>query len=454
MRAVLASPRLWTVCVLQLLIGAVLGSQSLRAQSQLVDKFERAYNVFQKKALVGTDGYILRREPVYALTVSLEPITDAFENVPEAVTHQAEKRVKGRYVLASARDACVYVSSNRDFADTPCTKRLSPVGPALPKWYPTAVTSDSVRLNYGSIHYNAWVSIALIDAYQATGKKTYLDDAHHILRASVQHVDPETGKAYRFRTDDDRPTYVAMIQSWLMQAVRAYLQSTMENGGTSASLQASLQSLAETYEHTSRGVWNHWTSSRIGQLIAEDVRDTAVVDYQKVRDELAELRRQVRREGKIPYIMSPNHPEFPDHRPTYLTYDLRLIAKLDLMASIETGIEPHFGPMLEEAAEVNYDDYFGNNTYAAFYAFLAFDQSIDRFMNRQRNHPFLGRAPHTVSEAVGQIQGIAALLRYDQEVNSCPDEIGAGGPNFQDRAGFEKNAIHYECATRNPGTDG
>jgi hypothetical protein len=439
-----------------LLLGATIGApSSALAQTRLVERFDRAYAWFQEEALLGTDGYILRHEPVYSLSVSLEPIEGAFRNVPDAATHQATEQVKGRYLLASVSNACVYVSTDRDFADAPCTERLAAVGPVLPKWYLTTLTEDTVELNYGSIHYNAWVSVALIDAYHATGSDRYLDEARRILRASAQHVDPETGKAYRFRVDDDQPTYVAMIQSWLMQATWAYLQTAGPDDAAADSLRASLETLARSYEHTSRGVWNHWTSSRIGQLIAEDVLNRSVVDDQQVREELAELRRQIRELGKIPYIMDPDHPKFPDHRATYYTYDLRLLAKFAAMVPVDTQAGPFFGDMLSEASKVNYDYYFGNNTYAALYAHIAFGEPVDAFMRRQRVDPLLQQPPGSIKEAVGQLQGIAALLRYRQEVG-CRDgaQCGPGSPYTGVEAAAENDAIRFEWTSHTAGVEG
>jgi hypothetical protein len=422
------------------------GSQPGFAQSSLVDRFDRAHAWFQEESLRGNDGYVLRREPIYRLSVSLEPITGSFGNVPDVATHQAAKRVKGRHLLASVPDGCVFVSTDRDFADSPCIERLAPVGPLLPKWYLTGFTADSVQLNYGSIHYNAWVSIALIDMYHVTGAQRYLDEARCILRASVQHMNPETSKVYRFRVDDDQPTYVAMIQSWLMQAMWGYLQNA-DDADTADSLRTSLEALARSYKHTSQGVWNHWMSSRIGQLVAEDVLDSTVVEYQQVRGELTELRHQIREMGKIPYVMDSDNPKFPDHRATYYTYELRLLAKFAVMAPADMQIGSFFGSMLSDASKVNYDYYFGNNTYAALYAHLAFGESVDAFMSSQREDPFLQRGPASMKEAVGQMQGIAALLRYDQEKYRearCGPGLLYGGA----QACIERGAIRFEWAKK------
>jgi len=282
----------------------------------------------------------------------------------------------------------------------------------MPKWYPTEITDHSVRFNYGSIHYNAWVAIALTDMYEVTRDTTYLQRARRIIQATLQHVDMETGTFPRFRVDDEAPTYVAMIQSWLMQALDRYC--SIEAAHCTPALEAIQRGLSHGYRHMSRGVWNHWTSSRIGEVIAHKTigrpidRDAIVSDFEM-------MYQHVQTYGFIPYLKNEEHPDFPMHRPTYFTYDLRLITKLAHLSSIADSFESHVAPMFEKAFSVNYGQYFANNSYSVLYAHLAFGYADDAFMDSQRCSPFLSKSPETPGEAVEQMQAIAAVLRYMQE---------------------------------------
>jgi len=205
---------------------------------------------------------------------------------------------------------------------------------------------------------------------------------------------------------------VAMIQSWLMQAVDRYC--SIDAAECKPALKAIQRGLSHGYHHMSRGVWNHWTSSRIGEVIAHNAIGRPI-DREAVATDFETMRQHIETYGFIPYLKNSGHPDFPNHRPTYFTYDIRLLTKLAFLSSLVDAFEVHVASMFERAFNVNYGQYFANNSYSVLYAHLAFGYTDDAFMDSQRNAPFLLRAPETPGEAVEQMQAIAAVLRYIQE---------------------------------------
>jgi hypothetical protein len=121
-----------------------------------------------------------------------------------------------------------------------------------------------------------------------------------------------------------------------------------------------------------------------------------------------------------------------------------------MMASVDTGIGRYFGEMHGKATEVNYDGYFANNTYAGLYAFLAFEKPLNAFINKQQEDPFLQRMPGTVDQAVGQLQGIAALLRHRQETGCRDINCGPGTPYTEIQASIEEDVIRFEWTSEDP----
>lgn len=406
--------QLGTLHVVLLIVGLSVTGQVGEAYGQedpLVARFETAWAFLQEEGLQGTRGYLLReRDSVYALSI---PLTlPHSEQHPDNTLRHGTALFKGRNIAVDSSADCVRVSlPERPVAEAPCVPRLNAI-PGMPKWYPTEITDQSVRFNYGSIHYNAWVAIALIDMHQVTNNTTYLEQAHRIIQATLQHVDMETGTFPRFRVDDAVPTYVAMIQSWLMQAINRYCR--VESVHCTLALEAVQRSLSHGYRHMSRGVWNHWTSSRIGEVIAHHTVGRPI-DRQTIGAEFETMRDHMRTYGFIPYLKNSEPPDFPMHRSTYFTYDLRLLTKLAYLSSLVDALEVHVSPMFERAFNVNYGQYFANNSYSVLYAHLAFGYTDDAFMDAQQAAPFLSRVPETPGEAVEQMQAIAAVLRYMQE---------------------------------------
>ena len=379
-------------------------------EGSLVARFESAWTFLREEGLQGTKGYLLReRDSVYTLSIPLSS-TASRPRQGNSLRH-GTVQFKGRNVAVGDAECAHVARPNGPVTEAPCVPLFNPV-PGMPKWYPTRITNRSVRFNYGSVHYNAWVTIALVDMYEATQDTKYLRRAQRIIQSMLQHVNMEAGTFPRFRVDDEVPTYVAMIQSWLMQAINRYCG--IETAYCTPAIEAVQRSLSHGYRHMSRGVWNHWTSSRIGEVIAYNTVGRPI-DREAVATEFEMMRDHMRTYGFIPYLKNGEHPNFPMHRPTYFTYDLRLLAKLAHLSSFVDAFEVHVTPMFERAFNVNYGQYFANNSYSVLYAHLAFGYTDDAFVHGQQDAAFLSRAPETPGEAVEQMQAIAAILRYLKE---------------------------------------
>jgi hypothetical protein len=142
-----------------------------------------------------------------------------------------------------------------------------------------------------------------------------------------------------------------MVQSLLMQAIYKHLGQKKN-----AELEAALDGLARGFKHTTEGVWNHWSNSTIGRMIRDEVLEEERLDYEAFRTSLDTLYQQIDRfDGKIPYIQDASHPQFPDFRETYQTYDTSLLARMSQFAQVPMKFDQYFPQAFEKAKRTNYE---------------------------------------------------------------------------------------------------
>jgi len=151
-----------------------------------------------------------------------------------------------------------------------------------------------------------------------------------------------------------------MSQAILMRALHKYIN--IEEDG---SLHSVLYLLSSTFQHGTEGVYNHWSNSRIGEMIRDDVIGNEVTNYSVIQNQLNLLYSRIGLYGgKIPYLMDERNPNYPDFRVTYQTYDTYLLALMSKYALIDIHFVEYFQMCFNKSRDVNYLPYFINNTLA------------------------------------------------------------------------------------------
>jgi hypothetical protein len=195
--------------------------------SELGSRFEESLGWIDQNAIRAKSGLLLRNTDVYSAWITE---SDTFKTLPMSVGVE-----------------CVQIRSE-------CVAEGEPVG-KLPHWHVTKVEGDSARLNYANARYNAFFARSLLRMYEATGKDRYLDRAGMQVDRLLSELDGD--RWIRYRSDDEKPTYIGRLNSMVLQVTYNYNRLA---GGTR---QGALERMAEAYEHTDEGVWNHWQGSVI-----------------------------------------------------------------------------------------------------------------------------------------------------------------------------------------------
>ena len=263
------------------------------------------------------------------------------------------------------------------------------------------------------MYINAWYAEALIDAYEIIPNTIWLKKAEKILYSTTCYIDTN-GQWLRYTAVDPVPKYIGMSQSILMRVMQKYLNLIEDRH-----LDSVLTTLAVTFVHTTEGVYNHWSNSRIGEMIRDQVLGTTLTDYVRLHNELELLySRMTGFEGKIPYRMDSNDPLYPDFRPAYQSYDTFLLSLMSNYSESDIGFAPYFNMSFTEAVQSEYEQSIANNTGAAVYIFKQYGIRSDQFMASQQGSPFISAIPGGMRGAVSKLQTIAYLLQYDESINS------------------------------------
>lgn len=367
-----------TVLALFLSIPTLAAGQPL--QSELSSQFEQAVQWTKSNGLFSNSGLVLRTADVFQTTV------------------ESGESFKG--VTFITDDGCVKVQSR-------CVSDGEPVDEDLTHWFVTDVRKESAQLNYADLRYNAFIARGLLRMYDATGRGEYLRRAGEQLGRMYTEMEGE--KWMRLRADDDNPTYIARINSMLLQAVYRHAKAT-DNLKSNR-----LERLAKSYEFSTEGVWNHWQGAVIGNYVQARVLGDSVRNLARIRPEMERLRTEVQRhDGKMPYVMDRNHPEYPDFRETYQTLMTMYLAKMSAKTSLEVRVPSSYQwPLVwSEAIDMNHSVYWANNNAAALHLLQGTGKLSDDWMIHQTTREIYREPPSTLREAMAQIRGISSLAKY------------------------------------------
>lgn len=206
---------------------------------------------------------------------------------------------------------------------------------------------------------------ALMSMYESTEDKAYLADAATILKELYKQVD-SSGKLMTMWANEDKPRYAqGMGQGMLLFALDTYKNLSGDKWAADAALH-----MAEGFEHTTEGTWNHWTNSFIGLLTASKYVKIDEDFIAARRKEAERFAKQIEeRHGEIPYIMDPKNDKWPAHKATYQTYDNYLVLRLaELDPGTKVWVCKDFPSMFDNSVEVNYGPYRANNVRSAVLA--------------------------------------------------------------------------------------
>ncbi|KJY95010.1 hypothetical protein CWC12_12070 [Pseudoalteromonas ruthenica] len=280
--------------------------------------------------------------------------------------------------------------------------------PDYPEFYVAQANSQGVEIRLAYLHSNAYFINSLIRAYVMSGKAEYLELARkNGLYLANRVLAGEGQYARRFLTES-APLPTGMDNGIIVETL--YLLSKYTNDDV---FQVKLEQLSNAFEHTTEGVWNHWTNSVIGLLYAERVTQPQdSFAKQVIADNSPSLLAQIENfSGLIPYVMKESSASYPNFKKTYHTYDMMLVAKLEWQTKQNLGFSSVFQSMLDEAV-VNYGPYYANNVEALLYAKYAFDFDATNWL--QTNEAFLDREANSLIGAVSLIRANSAYLALAQ----------------------------------------
>nr|MDA3871114.1 hypothetical protein [Candidatus Neomarinimicrobiota bacterium] len=376
----------------------------------LISSYETTLTWLVNNAIHSNNGYIIIDDPASHYEISL--ITDIipegiYTNIPNDVLLHTVERFRGvKYVLVS--NNLIYISDTTDFSESQ-EVLIGDLVQGMDKWFLTSVETDTITFNYGWLYVNAWLAESLIDMYSVTSHEHYLYLAREYLNATTEYIS-EGGKWLRYTAVDSTPKYIAMSQAIFMHVLHKFV-----NIEEDVNLSSILDMLSRTFQHGTEGVYNHWSNSRIGGMIRDDVIGSVITDYGTLQDELNLLYSRISSfNGKIPYIMDENNPNYPDFRATYQTYDTFLLAMMSKYALEDIQFNEYFQMCFNESKKVNYGPYFTNNTLAVLYMLEAYGNRNDEFMISQYNSSVISSTPTSTRDAVAKLRAISALMKYNE----------------------------------------
>lgn len=281
---------------------------------------------------------------------------------------------------------------------------------ALPEYYFRGVEDGKIIIQLAWLYDNTDAAEALMQMYDATGEDRYLREADPILREAYSKVGPD-GR-YVLHLADQKPVYRAMSHAILMRGLDQYEKRSGEQWAADA-----LRRMAEAYEHSTEGTWNHWTNSFMGMLIAARfglVDDETLARMNHNFDEFIDQIKS--QKGVIPYIMNAKDERWPAHKRTYQSYDLLLLLRLVQMDDrFRQPVCEIFAAAFREAIKVNAKYYAGRNTQSAWLGqqLCGLDNQafLDKEMQRVVNDPVPGK----IDKALQHLLTAAAYLNAAAE---------------------------------------
>lgn len=287
-----------------------------------------------------------------------------FKNLPEATWFVSDKKIYDFYVLSNGSE---FYLVNKDFNDSILLASNSFVE-ELPELYVDSLSQDNVQIRLAYMHTNSYFILSMLRTYKLTGDKKYLNYAENNAKHLLKVVGDDYSYARQFLLEL-KPFYTGMDNGIVLESLTALALFADDN----EKYISAISNMAKTYKHTTEGVWNHWTNSVLGLALIEqtnteftpEVKNLIERDFIKLKNFIVEY------DGQIPYYMSTKSPKFPGFKPTYHTYDTKLLAKLEYVTPFSLGVKEIF-PLLYKELIIHHGTYYGHNSVGYLFAVKAF----------------------------------------------------------------------------------
>jgi hypothetical protein len=296
-----------------------------------------------------------------------------------------------------------WVAESEDFSRAQRVSFGGDEHPLKTKWFLLDQSAERARFGLASFLLNTELGEALLLGYELMGRVDLLDRAEAIAHHFAARIE-EDGK-YRRQWQGAESGYNGRIQSLVMEHIRWVL----EHRPGIAALESALETLGDTYEHTTEDKINHQTSAQFGRLEADPSQLGAI--EQDTLDSLA----LIEEDGRLPYTL-PTHKNHPIYKENYLSYDVYLYNRLAPRLTIgqqvvDTVFEPG-GFFDYSVATRNTKHYLARNLLGLAYAARHFGHEDPRASGWIDD--FLAwTAPNTSFKASYQMLGAAAAMMLD-----------------------------------------
>jgi len=288
-------------------------------------------------------------------------------------------------------------------------KRTNTILPSVVLWE----SQENQRVfQYAYLHNNTNFINALNQAYIATSDEKFIRFALKTAEEIIMLLD--NGLYKRQFLNESDPVYTGMNQGIILESLYNLARLSQDKN-----LYAEVKEIARQYRHTTEGVWNHYTNSVIGGLIAERLNiDTGIDIENDINNKIPMLINEIDRlDGKIPYIMNRQDERYLNLSPTYHTYDFMLQAKLSAYIDDKLNLHRVLDKIVDKI-DVNYSSFYANNTEALLFAFQSSGYVNQDFARNQRNR--IDVKTDSLVAHISYLRAASALLML-QEHTDHPD---------------------------------
>lgn len=284
------------------------------------------------------------------------------ENLPDDGWRVGDTLLYDHHIIKNqAGEHYLVISKNFD------KKEVLMNGATLERYPDILFKSNGVEASfiYSFPHNNAHLVKSLLRVHHYTSDATYLDLASAVGDSLIKIVGDDNVYKRRYLNEKDW-VYTGMDNGIILDSLY-WLARYSQNGD----LYDFVRAMAESFHHSTEGVWNHWSNSAMAKSLTLSILGKSDVAFDEhFHSKLELLISEVARlNGLIPYVMKVDYPGYPVHKATYQTYDTMLLAKMQSYFDRPLNIESIYY-LAQEKSSLNYRVYRANNAEALMYAYF------------------------------------------------------------------------------------
>ena len=344
--------------------------------------------------------------PAHRYVLDLAPLDSTIVNPPPEAGYQATSQLAGYHVVVSQDLKQAFLSPTQNFSRSTRLALGDEAVPAVNLHFLKEITTSRVVFQYSDIHDVVDFGDALMDAYHIFRAPRYLERTRVLLHGVMARLTPDGRWVRRYSNEPGSP-YTGMDQGLVMALAQRFLRYTFD-----PTILEGLNRLTNSFDHTTEGVYNHWTNSVIGQIIASRrLGQSPLTTNAEIRSTLDVLYAKVDANGgKIPYNMKGD----PSFKATYQSYDVMLLTNLSRHAPQDIGLPTIFDSAFAEAVKVNYGRYGAYNTWSLANQAERYGYVNDAFAATQeaalKHHAKV--PPANADAAINRMMMASGLMRY------------------------------------------